>query len=356
MDHTLYMRRCLELAKLGCGNVAPNPMVGAVLVFNNRIIGEGFHQQYGRAHAEVNCIDSVADADKKLIPSSTLYVSLEPCAHFGKTPPCADLIIRQNIRRVIIGCRDPFEKVDGKGIERLKAAGVDVEAGILEEECTRMNKRFFTFHAKQRPYVILKWVQTADGFIASTGKENDRMHISNAYSNRLVHKWRSEEASILVGTNTALYDDPELTTRLWTGQSPLRLILDMNLRLPAQLKVFDGSVRTIVFNSMKEEEEKGLLYYRLTPNGSIVKQILDALYKLNIQSVLVEGGAKLLQSFIDAEKWDEARMITNRQMTLGSDQIPGNALRAPVLKSMTYQREIILGSDDIKIYSDRTAG
>jgi len=349
MDHTLYMHRCIDLAKLGMGNVTPNPMVGAVLVFDNRIIGEGFHQFYGKAHAEVNCINSVSDADKKLIPLSTLYVSLEPCAHFGKTPPCADLIIRQRIPRVIIGCRDPFEKVDGKGIEKLTSAGVIVETGILEEKCTRLNKRFFTFHTMQRPFVILKWAQTADGFIAHPGPAEDRLLISNTYVNRLVHKWRSQEASILVGTNTALYDDPELTTRLWPGKSPVRLVVDMNLRLPPQLKVFDRSVRTIVFNSIKHEEDKEILYYRVGKE-EIVRQILDALHQLNIQSVLIEGGAKLLQSFIDAEKWDEARVITNRQLTLGDVQNPGNGLLAPVLKSVQFQEEVTLGSDDIKTF------
>ena len=348
MDHTLYMRRCLQLAKLGGANVAPNPMVGAVLVFNDRIIGEGFHQFYGKAHAEVNCINSVSDADKKLIPLSTLYVSLEPCAHFGKTPPCADLIIQLKIPTVIIGCRDPFEKVDGKGIEKLRAARVNVETGILEEECTTLNKRFFTFHTKKRPYVILKWAQTANAFIANPDPSNDRLRISNAYSNRFVHKWRSQEASILVGTNTALYDDPELTTRLWPGKSPIRLVLDMNLRLPHRLKVFDRSVRTIVFNSIKEEDANEILYYRLTGNENIAKQIVNALYQLDIQSVLVEGGAKLLQSFIDTEIWDEAKVITNTRLTLGNHQNPVNGLRAPVLNSAQFVEEIILGSDTIK--------
>jgi len=349
MDHKVYMRRCLELAKLGIGNVAPNPMVGAILVFHDRIIGEGFHQFYGKVHAEVNCINSVSDTDKKFIPSSTLYVSLEPCAHFGKTPPCADLIIQQKIPRVIVGCRDPFEKVDGKGIEKLRAAGVNVETGVLEEDCTMLNKRFFTFHTKQRPYVILKWAQTGDGFIAHPGAVNGRLRISNSYSNRLVHKWRSQEASILVGTNTASYDDPELTTRLWPGKSPIRLVLDMNLRLPRHLKVFDRSVQTIVFNAIKDDDEKEILYCRIG-NGDIVRQILDALYQLNIQSVLIEGGAKLLQTFIDAEKWDEAKVITNRQLTLGDVQNPGNGLRAPVLKAAKFREEVVLGSDNIKTF------
>ena len=349
MDDKVYMQRCLQLAELAIGNVAPNPMVGAVLVFKDRIIGEGFHGIYGKAHAEVNCINSVAEADKKLIPLSTLYVSLEPCAHFGKTPPCADLIVRQKIPRVIIGCRDPFEKVDGKGIEKLRAAGVEVETSVLEKDCTSLNRRFFTFHTKHRPYVILKWAQTADGFIGHSGPANDRLRISNAYSNRLVHRWRSEEASILVGTNTVLYDDPELTTRLWPGNSPIRLVLDMKLRLPHKLKVFDRSVRTIVFNSIKDEEDKEILYYRVSKER-VAQQILDALYQLNIQSVLIEGGAKLLQSFIEAEKWDEARVITNRHLTFGDVQDAGNGLRAPVLKFVKCQGEVTLGSDEIKTF------
>jgi diaminohydroxyphosphoribosylaminopyrimidine deaminase/5-amino-6-(5-phosphoribosylamino)uracil reductase len=342
------MRRCLQLAKLGMGAVAPNPMVGAALVYNDRIIGEGFHQVYGKAHAEVNCINSVSDADRILIPSSTLYVSLEPCVHFGKTPPCADMVIQQKIPRVVIGCRDPFEKVDGKGIEKLRASGIDVETGILEAECLELNKRFFTFHKKHRPYVILKWAQTADGFIANPGPTNDRLRISNDYSNRLVHKWRSEEASIMIGTNTAMKDDPELTTRLWPGKSPIRLVLDLNLQLPRSLKVFDQSVKTIVFNSIKEEEDNEIQYFRLTSNENIVLQMLNALHQMNIQSVLVEGGATLLQSFVDAGKWDEVRVITNTQLTLGNDQNPVSGLRAPVLRNVQFNHEKILGSDLIK--------
>ncbi len=348
MGHTVYMRRCLQLAKLGIGNVAPNPMVGAVLVYNDRIIGEGFHQFYGKAHAEVNCINSVSDADKNLIPSSTLYVSLEPCVHFGKTPPCADLITQQRISRVVIGCRDPFKEVDGKGIEKLRASGVDVETGILEAECLELNRRFFTFHIKHRPYVILKWAQTADGFIATSTPSGERLRISNGYSNRLVHKWRSEEASIMIGTNTAMKDDPELTTRLWPGRSPIRLVLDLNLQLPRTLKVFDQSVRTIVFNSIKEEKDNEIQYYLLTRNEDIVQQMLDALHQMNIHSILVEGGARLLQSFIDAGKWDEVRVITNTQLTVGNDQSAVKGLRAPVLKHVQFQREKVLGSDSIK--------
>ena len=221
------MHRCLELAEKAAGHVAPNPMVGAVLVHEGIIIGEGYHQIYGGPHAEVNCIASVPSSLQHLIQDSVIYVSLEPCAHHGKTPPCADLIIRHNIRHVVIGCRDPFVEVDGKGIEKLHAAGIKTETGILEKECRELNKRFFTFHTKHRPFIILKWAQTGDGKI---GTENNRLHITGSVTNRLVHKWRSEESAILVGANTALADNPQLTTRLWSGNSPTRLIIDPELR------------------------------------------------------------------------------------------------------------------------------
>jgi diaminohydroxyphosphoribosylaminopyrimidine deaminase/5-amino-6-(5-phosphoribosylamino)uracil reductase len=320
-----YMQRCLELAKKGAGYVAPNPMVGAVLVHEDRIIGEGWHQQYGGAHAEVNCIASVKEEDRRLISESAMYVSLEPCAHYGKTPPCADLIIQHKIPKVIIGCRDSFEAVNGKGIEKLRAAGVEVIAGVLENESTALNKRFFTFHTKQRPYIILKWAQTADGRISSGNGE--RLLISNEYSNRLVHKWRSEEAAILVGTNTALLDDPELTTRLWPGSSPIRLVLDRDLKLPSSLKIFNREVKTIIFNCIKQEEQKNLSYYKLENKANLVPPIINALYQLNIQSVLVEGGTKLLQSFIDKGMWDEIRIITNNELKIG------DGLAAPIITS-----------------------
>lgn len=234
----LYMQRCLQLAQLAAGHTAPNPMVGAVLVHDGVIIGEGYHKQYGGPHAEVNCINSVAEEHKHLIPSSFIYVSLEPCAHYGKTPPCADLIIRNKIPKVVVGCRDPFKQVDGKGIEKLVNAGIDVTVGVLEKECRQVNRRFFTFHTQHRPYVLLKWAQTGDGKIASYSEE--RLLISNDISNKLVHKWRSEEAAILVGTNTALMDNPSLTNRLWSGKSPIRLVIDMDLRLPKHLQLFNG--------------------------------------------------------------------------------------------------------------------
>lgn len=349
MNHEHYMRRCIELAQLGAGHVAPNPMVGAVLVHNDRIIGEGWHQQYGHAHAEVNCIASVKEEEKELISSSTMYVSLEPCAHYGKTPPCADLIIRYHIPHVVIGCRDPFSKVDGKGIGKLESAGVNVEVGILEKEAKELNKRFFTFHTRHRPYVILKWAQTADGFMAADTIYNngsdrpDRLLISNDLSNRQVHRWRSEEASILVGTNTALLDNPALTNRLWDGLSPVRLVVDMHLRLPVALQLFDRSQRTIVFNTIKHGEEENLLYYQVTHDVSLVPQIMNALYSLQLQSVLVEGGASLLQSFIAEECWDEARVIINKDLVIKK------GLPAPVIANSVVQATQ-LKNDTIILY------
>jgi diaminohydroxyphosphoribosylaminopyrimidine deaminase/5-amino-6-(5-phosphoribosylamino)uracil reductase len=298
-------------------------------VYDGRIIAEGYHQQYGGPHAEVNCITSVADEDKKFIVQSTLYVSLEPCAHFGKTPPCADLIIHNKIPKVVIGCRDPFKEVNGKGIEKLRSAGVDVKHGVLENACKELNKRFFTFHTKQQPFVILKWAQTADGKISSG--TTDRLFISNEISNRLVHKWRTEEQAILVGKNTALSDDPSLNVRLAKGNNPIRLVLDRDISLPTHLKIFDRTQRTIIFNTIKHEEGEQLSYYKITNDGNIIQQLLKACYEFNIQSILVEGGATLLQLFIDNESWDEARVITNTSLFIGSGlaapQIQGTPIK-----------------------------
>jgi diaminohydroxyphosphoribosylaminopyrimidine deaminase / 5-amino-6-(5-phosphoribosylamino)uracil reductase len=337
------MYRCLELAALGAGQVAPNPMVGAVLVHDNCIIGEGWHQRYGGPHAEVNCMASVKEEDRSRIARSMLYVSLEPCAHFGKTPPCADLILQHQIPTVVIACRDPFRQVNGKGIERLQAGGVKVITGILEEEAKELNRRFFTFHTKHRPYIILKWAQTADGFIAA--EPGQRLYISNELSNRLVHQWRSEEAAILVGTNTALLDNPELTTRLWPGNNPVRLVVDMELRLPSSLKLFNEQARTIVFNTLKHDEEGSLAYYQVTHDVSLVDQLLNAASQLNLQSIIVEGGAKLLQSFIDENNWDEARVIENTELK------NNKGLPAPSFNgTIKLLKEFALSGDRIRIY------
>jgi diaminohydroxyphosphoribosylaminopyrimidine deaminase/5-amino-6-(5-phosphoribosylamino)uracil reductase len=351
-NHEQYMHRCLQLAEMGVGFVAPNPMVGAVLVHENRIIGEGYHMQYGQAHAEVNCINSIPKEDEHLIPQSTIYVSLEPCAHYGKTPPCADLIIAKKIPKVVIGCRDPFKEVDGKGIEKLLAAGIDIEVGILKKECKELNKRFFTFHTQHRPYIILKWAQTSNKKIAIDSDE--RLFITNALTNKLVHKWRSEEAAILVGTNTALHDDPELTNRLWHGKSPIRMIVDMHLRLPEHLKIFDQTQPTIVFNTLQHTEDvfkilpqpggvRGGLY-QITEDVSIVHQIINACYQNNIQSILVEGGAKLLQSFIAEEMWDEARIITNELLQIQQ------GLAAPELNNHEFTGSEKILNDRINYY------
>lgn len=341
------MHRCLQLAKLGAGNVAPNPMVGSVLVYQNKIIGEGYHQQYGQAHAEVNCINSVSKANLPLIEKSTLFVSLEPCAHHGKTAPCADLIIQHKIPDVVIACKDSYEAVDGKGIQKLQQAGINVITGILEKEALELNKRFFTYHVKHRPYIILKWAQSRDAKIANTNFSP--VKISNEITNRLVHKWRSEEAAILVGTNTALHDNPTLTTRLWKGNNPVRLVIDLQLKLPTYLHLFDGEVKTIVFNQVKQEEKNGVTFYRLPSGKDIITGLLNALYQLKIESVLVEGGAKLLQSFIDQHYWDEARVITNEQLTIGG------GISAPLLNINNLINTCKIHSDLVIIYQP-TAG
>jgi diaminohydroxyphosphoribosylaminopyrimidine deaminase/5-amino-6-(5-phosphoribosylamino)uracil reductase len=340
--HELYIQRCIQLAKLGAGHVAPNPMVGAVLVYEDRIIGEGYHMQYGQAHAEVNCINSVEAKNRNLIETSVIYVSLEPCAHFGKTPPCADLIVKHKIQTVVIGCRDPFEQVDGKGIDKLQKAGVAVITGVLESECKELNKRFFTFHTKKRPYVALKWAQSKNHKIANA--DFSRVLISNAYSNRLVHKWRSEEAGIMVGTNTALQDDPALNTRNWTGPNPTRLVVDMNLRLPSTLQVFDGQQRTIIFNGIKHEEQQDVIFYKIEREPSFVKALLKACYELNIQSVLIEGGNKLAESFINEHLWDEARVIENNQLIID------NGLNAPLLSNHSLISSETIATDTVCCY------
>jgi diaminohydroxyphosphoribosylaminopyrimidine deaminase/5-amino-6-(5-phosphoribosylamino)uracil reductase len=325
-----YMERCIQLAEQGAGNVAPNPMVGAVLVYENKIIGEGYHQKYGEAHAEVNCVNSVKEEDKSFIEKSTLYVSLEPCAHFGKTPPCTDLIISQKIKRVVIGCTDVYKEVSGRGIQKLKDAGVEVTVGVLEKECIDLNRRFFTFHQKRRPYIILKWAQSANGKIGSL--KGERILISNDYANRLVHKWRSQESAILVGTTTALKDNPQLTTRWWPGKNPTRVVIDKELKLPDTLNLFNDQADTIIFNLYKNEERNNRLLIKFE-EGSFLQSFLNSFFEMNIQSVLIEGGAKTLQSFIDAGLWDEVRIITNEELRIN------NGLDSPELKDFSPEKQ-----------------
>ena len=307
--HEKYMQRCLQLARNGEGTTYPNPLVGSVIVHNDKIIGEGFHYKAGEPHAEVNAINSVRD--RSLLKEATLYVNLEPCAHFGRTPPCSLAIIQNKIPRVVIGCVDTFSKVAGKGIEMMKDAGVDVITGILEEESRFINRRFFTFHEKKRPYVILKWAQTLDGFIdieRDEDTENKPTWITNEWARRAVHRQRSTEQAVLVGTNTAQKDDPSLTLRDWKGVSPVRVVIDRRLRLPATLKLFNQQAPTIVINEIKNENAGNIRYRKTVLNENSVQNILNVLYNEELQSVVIEGGRHTLQSVIDSGLWDEAWM------------------------------------------------
>lgn len=334
------MQRCLELAQLGRGHVSPNPMVGSVLVHDGKIIGEGYHQKYGSPHAEVNCINSVLESNKSLIEHATIYVSLEPCAHFGKTPPCADLIIQHKIKHAVVACRDPFEAVNGKGIEKLLAVGIEVTLGILEKEAIELNKRFFTFHQQKRPFIILKWAQTADGFIARKNK-TERLFITNDFTSRLVHKWRSEEAGIMVGTNTALADNPSLTNRLWSGKNPVRILLDRDLRLPNNLHLFDKKIKTIVLNSIINERVDNLIFHQIDADKSIPKQTCEALYFHQITSIIIEGGTQLLQSFIDEGLWDEMRMLTNKSLVIDDGIAAPKIFGAKTADSFMLENDLI---------------
>ena len=324
-------------------------MVGSVLTYKNKIIGEGWHRKAGEPHAEVNAIRSVKD--QALLKKATIYVSLEPCSHYGKTPPCSDLIIASGIKKVVIGTVDPFAKVKGKGIKKLLDAGCEVMVGILEDECRELNKRFFTFHEKNRPYIILKWALTENNFIAPGSKEERApVWITNKYSRQIVHKWRSEEQAILVGTNTAVADNPKLNTRLWEGSNPVRVLLDKSLRTPLGSALLDRSVKTIVITSQAAKDsfkgegmgENEPILETIDFNKEIASQIAEVLYKHELQSVIVEGGGRTLQTFIDSGLWDEARIFTGE--TLFQDGV-----KAPQFKGK-LTREQNLGSDKLKIY------
>ncbi|MEQ2516361.1 MULTISPECIES: bifunctional diaminohydroxyphosphoribosylaminopyrimidine deaminase/5-amino-6-(5-phosphoribosylamino)uracil reductase RibD [Bacteroides] len=304
MEEEKYMRRCIELAKNGLCNVAPNPMVGAVIVCDGRIIGEGYHVRCGEAHAEVNAIRSVKD--ESLLKRSTIYVSLEPCSHYGKTPPCADLIIEKQIPRIVIGCRDPFSKVAGRGIQKLQNAGREVIVGVLEEECLHLIRRFITFNTLRRPFITLKWAESADRFIDIERIDGNPVLLSSPLTSMLVHKKRAENTAIMVGRRTALLDNPSLTVRNWYGRNPIRIVLDCNLSLPNDLQIFNGEVPTLVFTEKEHPEEKSVSYITIDFAHNPLNQIMKELYQRNIQSLLVEGGSQLLQSFIDNELWDEA--------------------------------------------------
>ena len=340
-NHEYFIARCIELAKNGFGTTYPNPMVGSVIVYDGQIIGEGWHRKAGEPHAEVNAIRSVKDPS--VLDKATIYVSLEPCSHFGKTPPCCDLIIENKIPNVVIGTVDSNIKVAGNGIKRLKEAGANVIVGILEKECHELNQRFFTFHEKKRPYIILKWAQTQDGFIApSEKKEQKPVWITNSYSRQLVHKWRAEEQAILVGTQTVIDDNPQLNTREWEGNNPIRVVIDQNNRITKTAKVFDNQVKTVVFSKNKTMLTfENIICESIDFQQNIAQQILERLYQHQIQSIIIEGGAKTLQTFIDANLWDEARVF------IGNSQF-GNGIKGPKLNTAPSKKEKI-GTDELLI-------
>ena len=329
------MQRCIQIAKNGVGAALPNPSVGAVIVYENKIIGEGFTAAYGGPHAEVNAINSVKD--KSLLKKSTIYVSLEPCSHFGKTPPCCDLILKTEIPNIIIGCQDPNVLVAGESIQKLKAAGRTVVVGVLESECQKSNIRFFTYHLKKRPYIILKWAESLDGFMApaeavrKTANKNKRapFWISNLYSRQLTHKWRSEEQAILIGTQTAIDDNPKLDVRDWVGKNPVKIVLDQNNRIPKENYIFDNQTATIVISA-------GHLNFQ----NELGKQIANLLFENNIASVIIEGGRKTLQTFIDENIWDEARVF--RGSTILNEGIKAPELRAKLIASKAIINDELL--------------
>lgn len=329
----IYMLRCLELAALGAGSAAPNPMVGSVIVHNASVIGEGYHQKCGQAHAEVNAVNSVSDHE--LLKDSTIYVSLEPCAHYGKTPPCADLIVSKGFKRAVIACHDPFAKVNGAGISRLRDAGIDVTVGLLEKEALALNRRFITFHEKKRPYVILKWAETRNGFVDIVRKNSvePALKVTCEASNILVHKWRAEEDSIMIGKRTALLDRPSLTTRKYAGKNPIRIVLDSGNEVPEIDALFDDAARTIHITENTISDPKS------------TDELLTFLYLQEIQSVIVEGGPTVHRSFYESGNWDEIRrFVAPLQLEAG---IPALEL------SETPEEKHTIGCDQLLIYRNR---
>ena len=312
------MQRCIDLAQKGKGRVAPNPMVGSVIVYNGKVIGEGYHKRFGSHHAEVNAINSVKD--KSLLSECTLYVNLEPCSHFGKTPPCSDFIIKHKIPKVVIGCIDTYSEVSGTGIEKMRKAGIDVKVGILEKESKELNKRFLTFHEKRRPYIILKWAESKDGFIAPKDQK-EPFWMTSKESKKLVHKWRSEEDAILIGRITAEKDNPSLTVREIKGDNPIRIVIDKDLKLSENLNLFNSESKTIIFNKIKSYNTSYSNYIKINFNN-LINNILEELYKQNIQSIIIEGGTKTLQSFINDNLWDEARIFTANKKLVDGVKVP----------------------------------
>tara|TARA_B100001758_G_scaffold243167_1_gene252552 strand:- start:9757 stop:10764 length:1008 start_codon:yes stop_codon:yes gene_type:complete len=324
------MQKCINLSKKGIGSVSPNPMVGSVIVYNGKIIGKGYHEKFGSNHAEANAINSVKDLS--LLSKSTLYVNLEPCSHFGKTPPCSDLIIKHKIPAVVIGCIDPYSKVSGKGIDKLRKAGIDVKIEIMKKENRELNKRFFTFHEKKRPYIILKWAESKDGFIAPENQSGPFWMTSNK-SKKLVHEWRSEEDAILIGRITAEKDNPYLTVREIKGDNPIRIVIDKNLKLKSDLNLFNHQSETIIINNIKTEYKAKNHYLKINFND-FISSILNELHKLKIQSIIIEGGTTTIQSFINENIWDEARIFkANTKLDIG--------IRAPIINGKTISKQQI---------------
>lgn len=357
------MSRCIELAKNGLGTTYPNPLVGSVLVYNNLIIGEGWHYKAGEAHAEVHAITNsktntnalkivqttAITSHQQLLEKASLYVSLEPCSHTGKTPPCADLIITSGIKNVIIGCVDPNPKVAGKGILKLQNAGCKITQGVLEEQCKTLNKRFFTFQNKKRPFIFLKWAQTTDGYIAPITKDKKQpVWISNIYSRQQVHQLRAQEQGIVIGTTTALVDSPSLTTRQWAGTSPTRLVIDKNLKIPKTAAIFNDKAPTIIITQVKQEniQQTHITYEYITFEKNLALQICTIAHKHNLQSIIIEGGAKTLQTFIDEDIWDQAHVYTGK-MSLE------NGIKAPIFNAKLHIRKSIKDTS-LCIYKNTT--
>jgi len=350
MNHEFYMQRCLELAVMGIGNVSPNPMVGCVIVHEDQIIGEGYHQKIGEAHAEVNAIQDVfakhGNNAPNLLKQATAYVTLEPCSHFGKTPPCADLLVRHQLKQVVVGNTDPFESVNGRGIAKLRDAGIEVITEVLKEQCEFVNRRFFTRIKAQRPYFILKWAQTANGYFAP---ENAlQQWISGPEAKTLTHQWRNEEDGILVGKNTVLTDNPQLNTREVKGKNPIRIIIDKNLAIPSDFHIFNDAAKTVIFNEVKTDVINNIHFIQMEDMHFYLPQkIAYQLYLMDIQSVIIEGGANILQQFIVANLWDEARIFTNKATW-------EKGIKAPEINGTVIEQTAI-GNDELKIYKPNKA-
>ena len=337
--HEHFIEKCITLARKGILNVSPNPMVGCVIVYNDEIIGEGYHQEYGKSHAEVNAVKDVKD--KSLLSKSTLYVNLEPCCHHGKTPPCTDLIIKHNFSKVVIGCIDPFSEVSGKGIKKLEDNSIEVVHGVLEKKCKDLNRRFFYFHKYKRPYIILKWAKSKDNYIAPINQEKP-FWMTSKESKTLVHNWRAEEDAILVGRKTVIADNPSLTVRMCEGKNPIRLVIDKSLSLDNNYNIFDDNAETLVFNNIKSDIVSNTIYIK-TDFNNLIEEILNELYKRNILSLIVEGGAITINSFIENNLYDEIRLFT-------TEKVLENGILSPQIPNIKMTKTTIINKDKLEVY------